>query len=576
VAGGIASVAAVQSSFSFTSTNADRDSEIDVAGDADGVLRLTDFSQNPVYQAPHEVTVTNNTSQTLDGNNYVTSRNGALQFRTPGSGSSAATLQLSTSGLPPNNSTTFEIVTGPNSTGQVTDTVTLSFESRSGLSVTVVRDITVEFKSGGQLVYAVGNGSGNGNIRVYDAVNDVVNDPPNSNDADIIGANAADIVRGSDADIPYLTKGGGNEDIFFTHVGASNATSVRKGNKPRLKKQKTRLTLSEWPPATLSGTLLLAADNNTSKILAFDSNGNDETLATPSNGCGGVAGVADIDGDGSVELVFVDSSQQMRYLEQNGNTVKIPNAGVGSNNSTGFGPPVDFDGDGTIEIPFIDGSQNPAVVTAGGNKTILNSNGVAKKAAIAPVDIDDDGTPELMFLGNSSGNIRYVDDVLGSNTVKTLQINGSPVTPLEKVGLNSGIDTQTGATGTPAQTPTSTPSGGCTVGSNNNPGAFQFTNLQGFDAKHGPDRWDIGQVGVQDADNDDDLNELKFEVTDGSSAIRATRTIQISGQQYQAQNLTITPDSSSYDVQKNETYTLTATVCDADGNSRTETRGDTA
>jgi hypothetical protein len=576
----VTSVAVLQSSLAFDSTNADRVSNIDVSGDANGVLQLTDFLENPgsVYQAPHDVTVTNKTSQTLDGNNFVTSQSGTLQFRDPGSQSNTTTLQLSTSGLSPGSSTTFEIVTGPNSTGQVTDTVTIHFEtSSSDILVDVTRDITVEFNSGGQLVYAVGSGSGNGNIRVYDAVNDVVNDPPQTADADVVGANAADIVSGSDADIPYLTKGGNNsKDILATWVGASSDKIISKGKKPKLKKQKTRLTLSKWPPASLSGNLVLSADNNSSKIIAIDGNGNTETLASPGNGCGGVAGVADIDGDGSVELVFIDSSQQMRYLEQNGNTVKISNAGVGSNNSTGFGPPVDFDSDGTIEIPFIDGSQNPAVVTASGNKTILNSSGVAKKAAVAPVDIDDDGTPEFMFLGNSSGNIRYVDDVLGSNTVKTLQINGSPVTPLEKVGLNSGIDTQTGATGTPAQTPTSTPSGGCTVGSNNNPGAFQFTNLQGFDAKHGPDRWDIGQVQVQDADNDDDLNELKFEITDGSSTVRATRTTQLSGQQYQAQNLKINPDSPSYDVQKNETYTLTATVCDVDGNSRTETRGDTA
>jgi hypothetical protein len=164
--------------------------------------------------------------------------------------------------------------------------------------------------------------------------------------------------------------------------------------------------------------------------------------------------------------------------------------------------------------------------------------------------------------------------VLGVNSIKTLQVNGSPVKPLEKVGLNSGIDTQPGSTGAPPGTPT--PSGGCTVGSNNNPGAFQFSNLQGFDAKHGPDRWDIGQVQVQDADNDDDLNELKYQITDGSSTVRATRTTQISGQQYQAQNLKITPNSASYNVQKNETYTLTVTVCDVDGNSRTETRVDTA
>lgn len=124
--------------------------------------------------------------------------------------------------------------------------------------------------------------------------------------------------------------------------------------------------------------------------------------------------------------------------------------------------------------------------------------------------------------------------------------------------------------------PRPTPSGGCTVGSNNNPGALDFNKLQGFEAKAGSDRWDIGQIQVQDADGDDDLNELKFEVTDGGSTVRATKTIQLSGQQYQKQNLQIDPDNSQYDVRKNETYTLTATVCDSDGNSNTKTDAATA
>jgi hypothetical protein len=160
-------------------------------------------------------------------------------------------------------------------------------------------------------------------------------------------------------------------------------------------------------------------------------------LLPPPNGCGGVAGVNDIDDDGSDEMVFVDSSQQMRYLEQDGTTVKIQNGDVGSDKSAGFGSPADFDGDGVPEVPFIDGSNIPAVVTADGTKTKLNADGIAKKAAIAPVDLDGDGTPEFTFLDIDSGEIRYIDDVLGSNTVKTLYINGSPVAPLVRTGLNT-------------------------------------------------------------------------------------------------------------------------------------------
>lgn len=137
---------------------------------------------------------------------------------------------------------------------------------------------------------------------------------------------------------------------------------------------------------------------------------------------------------------------------------------------------------------------------------------------------------------------------------------------------NSGSETVT-ATSTGSGSPSG---GGCTIGSNNNPSALQFSNLQGFAAKQGPDRWDIKQVGVQDSDGDKDLNQLKFEITDSGGTVRATRSTSVSGQQYQEQNLKIDPDDPSYDVPKGETYTLTVTVCDVDGNSRTETRQSTA
>jgi hypothetical protein len=120
------------------------------------------------------------------------------------------------------------------------------------------------------------------------------------------------------------------------------------------------------------------------------------------------------------------------------------------------------------------------------------------------------------------------------------------------------------------------PGGSCTIGSNTNPSTIQFSDLQNFTTNKGADRWTIGQVQVQDADGDNDLNKLKFEIADSGGSVRATETISISGQQYQDQNLKLNPDDPSYDVPKGETYTLTATVCDADGNSNTETRQSTA
>ncbi|MFB6085641.1 MAG: hypothetical protein ABEJ84_02345 [Halodesulfurarchaeum sp.] len=119
--------------------------------------------------------------------------------------------------------------------------------------------------------------------------------------------------------------------------------------------------------------------------------------------------------------------------------------------------------------------------------------------------------------------------------------------------------------------------GGCVIGSNTNPGAIQWNNLQGFTADSGgANRWEIGQINVKDADNDDDLSKLKIEITDSEGTVRATWSEQLPGAQYQIKNLKISPDDSGYDIPPGENYTLTATVCDADGNSNTETRQTTS
>jgi hypothetical protein len=434
VLGGGVTAGGILSTDAFSSGTAVRNTRQEVATDSNALLGLTNFNPEVVYDEPNEVTVTNNAGIDLTGTNEVRSANGDLQFRRPGTKDQNNPLSLSD--LPTGDGTSFEIVTAADRSGVVRDTVTVYYEQSSGSSIEVTRDLAVEFESGGQLIYAVDNNDFDGDIKVYDAINDVLNDPPQTTKADVIGARAADIVGDSDADIPYLSKND-DENAYATTVGKNSDTAIPKGNEPNLRKQKTRLALRKWPPASLSGNLILAADNNSERIVGIDGSGNTEIIATPPNGCGGVAGVNDIDDDGSDEMVFVDSSQEMRYLEQDGTTVKIQNGSVGSDKSTGFGSPTDFDGDGVPKVPFIDGSNIPAVVTADGTKTVLNDTGIAKKAAIAPVDLDGDGTPEFTFLDIDSGEIRYIDDVLGSNTVKTLHINGSPVAPLVRTGLNT-------------------------------------------------------------------------------------------------------------------------------------------
>jgi hypothetical protein len=225
--------------------------------------------------------------------------------------------------------------------------------------------------------------------------------------------------------------------------------------------------------------------------------------------------------------------------------------------------------------PFVD--RNYSFVVESRDK-YNNPIGTGVEAAAEPGRGD---VPDGVVLETGRYQYRYfAPGSTGGDTVRVTYRTGSP-DPVYDTGDTSfdgglfenvqyDLNVQTGDGGGEGG------GGVCAVGSNNNPTTLRFNNLNGFNSRPSPDRWDIGQVQVEDRDGDNDLSELKFEITDGGGVVRATYTVQISGQQYQDQNLRIDPDDSTYDVQNGETYTLTATVCDADGNSRTETRQDTA
>ena len=440
---GVGFVAAgVSGTGAFESAEAPRTSTIQVVGDSDAILALQAFKRSETYDSPHEVKVTNKTGTTLSGDpdNTVSSDAGKLEFQTDSTGPA---LRLTLDELPNEESQTFEIVTASGETGDVSDDVTLSYAESDEISIEVTRNITVSSNSPGGLVYAIG-----GDVRVYDAVKDEELSPPNSTDADVIGASAADFTAGDSPDIAFAP---GNEGMYSTEVDATSENTIRSTSPSDhgILKQKTRFALAKWPgiddsngTGVESNEYVIVYASKSEDIFAMDADGNTEKIVSPSDGAAGAAGVADIDDDGKKEMVFLDSSQQLRYLNQDGSTSKIANGGVGSSSSTGFGPPASFESFSNVQVPFIDGSSVPSLVNYDGNKTTLASD--AKKAACAPFDIDDDGKLEFVFI-DSGGNIAYVDDVGGSNTVKKLVIGdgvngGTDVTraPDVSAGLNSG------------------------------------------------------------------------------------------------------------------------------------------
>lgn len=246
-------------------------------------------------------------------------------------------------------------------------------------------------------------------------------------------------------EIPYVRKSNGKIEMVDSQTqNQGDAQTLVESNeksngKPNENGQaepatsKSRLAVGEWDGSDPS---VFYANSNNDAIykISWSPNGggnknqNDPEkiagLTNSRNGAQAVVGIADVNGDSGEELVFVDGSQQLRYIDEpsepnsNGGSsfTKISGGGVGSSAGIGAGELVDLNGDGTSSIVFVNGSNNIKIVNdAGTNRTIKVDNvdgGNGPGAAKMPptvTDMDGDGDLEVVYGVNGRDKLQYVD-----------------------------------------------------------------------------------------------------------------------------------------------------------------------
>jgi PKD repeat protein len=245
-----------------------------------------------------------------------------------------------------------------------------------------------------------------------------------------LGPPEADLTGNGSVDLPYI-KGSSLKIID----SAGNIKTLVGGGNSKPSNQNSLLAVGQWN-GNKTSVFYIGKDKSEDTIYRVNNGGSVTVVARPGNGADAVMGTGDIDGDDTAELLFVDGSQQVRYLEPNGNIGKLTGGDVGSSSGLGAGQPSDFDNDGTVRAVIVDGSANVKIV-GGAEPDITFTSTNAKKAPVTTADVDGDSDLEIVYVG-SNGNLRYVDDPLGSPTTEFLtDDDGNRISASNKVGVVS-------------------------------------------------------------------------------------------------------------------------------------------
>lgn len=228
-----------------------------------------------------------------------------------------------------------------------------------------------------------------------------------------VGPPISNFVTRNAKELPSVSSGGN----VTVATGTGNRTVLASDARAGF----TRLSVGRWQGSDPSVFYV----NGTSHIVRVTNDGTTTPVDADSDiDAQGVAGIGDIDGDESVELIYGGNgpngtSNSIVYVDDDG-TVVGTGVGYGTNNGIGLGEPADFDGDGAVRVPYVDGGNDIKLADENGNTTALTSSGAASKAPIATGNFDGDDPLEIYFVGANTGELKVLDNATRDGTIRTV------------------------------------------------------------------------------------------------------------------------------------------------------------
>ncbi|MFB6264489.1 MAG: FG-GAP repeat domain-containing protein [Bradymonadaceae bacterium] len=161
-----------------------------------------------------------------------------------------------------------------------------------------------------------------------------------------------------------------------------------------------------------------------------------------------ILGAVDLNGDGTEEIYWVDSSSNVKYISlASPKTIRHAtwSVSIGSNNNVGGGPPRDFGGNGTHAWTIVDSSNQPSLAAGpGDSKTVLTQNPIGAKTPITAADVAGGSRAEAVFI-DTQMKIRYVptNTDTAPHASSVLKVDGSAVQADTRHGIVGSAIQQT-------------------------------------------------------------------------------------------------------------------------------------
>jgi len=321
--------------------------------------------------------------------------------------------------------------------GKHTAVVTATAEGVAPVSDSVEFVISGDLDAAGKIVYQTNSSNGGSrNLKTIAGDGGKITDLGVA-DAQAIGPATADITGNGLNDLPYVDADG---NLKLVDNNGDKTTLVNKSEveeEQRPDHNKTLLVVGMWDG---TGPSVFYSNQSHSKIyrVSFSSDSPTE-VADPTDGVNAIIGIGDIDGDGENELLFVDGSQHIRYLDKEQDSpIELENGGTESDNGIGVGSIAEFGG--SKYVIFISNNEIKLVNDVADDDTITISPSGNKKPAKSPptvASVDGSSGDKIVYISNDK-RIKYIPNPTGDQSIKDLKNqNENTIKADDSIGVTS-------------------------------------------------------------------------------------------------------------------------------------------